>query len=179
MHFSRVNQLLVKHGSKYPEVRSSLSTNNVDFVKSSYVNHCSLLVISIAEIIYVQILSVCFCNLKCLSPLFINPLFLREDRKLKKLFLGAYLKYDLPTFPYQFIYLFIHQFLPSFRPSFSLLSTVGYCILSRCFVDCNFDNGMCGWKNHPLNSINWTRRKGRTPTANTGPNADHTSGKGL
>ena len=63
MHFSRVNQLLVKHGSKYPEVRSSLGTNNVDFAKSSHVSHCSLLVISIVEIIYVQILSVCLCNI--------------------------------------------------------------------------------------------------------------------
>lgn len=57
-----------------------------------------------------------------------------------------------------------------------VVACINLCLFSP---DCDFDTGMCGWKNDPKTWIKWSRRKGKTPTANTGPNADHTSGKGL
>ncbi|XP_031572670.1 meprin A subunit beta-like [Actinia tenebrosa] len=45
--------------------------------------------------------------------------------------------------------------------------------------DCNFDQDMCGWKARSrTNTLSWTRRSGSTPSSNTGPNSDHTSGLG-
>ncbi|CAH1795585.1 unnamed protein product, partial [Owenia fusiformis] len=45
-------------------------------------------------------------------------------------------------------------------------------------MDCNFDNGMCEWENDVLDDFDWTRLSGPTPTSNTGPSADHTTGSG-
>ncbi|XP_050391165.2 MAM and LDL-receptor class A domain-containing protein 2 [Patella vulgata] len=41
-------------------------------------------------------------------------------------------------------------------------------------IDCNFDENYCTWKQSWDNSLYWIRRKGQTPTENTGPQNDHT-----
>ena len=45
---------------------------------------------------------------------------------------------------------------------------------------CNFDTWYCGWDNGPGNPVafKWTRQFGRTPSSNTGPSRDHTTGMG-
>ncbi|XP_048583250.1 uncharacterized protein LOC116612520 [Nematostella vectensis] len=45
--------------------------------------------------------------------------------------------------------------------------------------DCNFDRDFCNWTNEQgTDDFDWSRNKGPTPSDNTGPSADHTSGKG-
>ena len=44
--------------------------------------------------------------------------------------------------------------------------------------DCDFDKGLCGWMNINADEFDWERRRGRTPSSQTGPQRDHTSGKG-
>ena len=47
--------------------------------------------------------------------------------------------------------------------------------------DCEFDgDGFCYWVQDKSDTspVDWERIKGSTPTANTGPSADHTSGTG-
>ena len=43
-------------------------------------------------------------------------------------------------------------------------------------LNCNFDVGSCGWTQDRTDDFDWTRKKGASPTALTGPRADHTSG---
>ena len=31
-------------------------------------------------------------------------------------------------------------------------------------TQCNFEDGLCGWTNHPDNKMNWTLHSGPTPT---------------
>lgn len=45
--------------------------------------------------------------------------------------------------------------------------------------DCNFDKDMCLWKSATFADLTWSRRKGRTPSWNTGPSYDHTTGAGM
>ena len=47
-------------------------------------------------------------------------------------------------------------------------------------VSCNFDSGLCyGWHQSQLSDVfNWTRGTGGTPSFNTGPSSDHTTGSG-
>ena len=46
-------------------------------------------------------------------------------------------------------------------------------------ISCNFDSGYCSvWSDATDDDFNWTRNTGRTPSAGTGPLADHTSGSG-
>ena len=46
-------------------------------------------------------------------------------------------------------------------------------------ASCNFDTWYCGWNDGPTNpSFKWTRRFGPTPSRDTGPSRDHTSGRG-
>ncbi|XP_072014824.1 thyroid hormone-induced protein B-like [Amphiura filiformis] len=46
-------------------------------------------------------------------------------------------------------------------------------------LDCNFDGDTCGWQQIQLDDqFDWTRRSGDTPTSDTGPYADHTTGTG-
>lgn len=58
------------------------------------------------------------------------------------------------------------------------------CKLKSCGIgpdDCEFDaDMMCHWTNDGNNSPNfkWERHTGRTPSSNTGPSGDHTSGTG-
>jgi hypothetical protein len=45
---------------------------------------------------------------------------------------------------------------------------------------CNFENGLCyGWESSPQVEFEWERISGPTPTANTGPPGDHTTGTGF
>ncbi|XP_068681521.1 MAM and LDL-receptor class A domain-containing protein 2-like isoform X3 [Montipora foliosa] len=47
-------------------------------------------------------------------------------------------------------------------------------------VSCNFDSGLCyRWNQSQLSDVfNWTRGTGGTPSLNTGPSSDHTTGSG-
>eukprot|EP00795_Rhopilema_esculentum_P012712 gene12712-3431_t len=42
--------------------------------------------------------------------------------------------------------------------------------------DCNFDGGLCQFVNTKDDNFDWTRDRGGTPSALTGPSADHTQG---
>lgn len=44
---------------------------------------------------------------------------------------------------------------------------------------CNFDKDDCGFKQDKDDIFDWTRKSGSTPSGNTGPAGDHTTGKGL
>ena len=47
-------------------------------------------------------------------------------------------------------------------------------------VSCDFDNGLCfGWSQSRQDVFDWTLYSGPTPSSNTGPSSDHTSGSGL
>ncbi|XP_053243438.1 MAM and LDL-receptor class A domain-containing protein 1-like [Podarcis raffonei] len=48
----------------------------------------------------------------------------------------------------------------------------------RCNFSCSFDVDFCSWKQLASNAFNWRRHKGPTPSLNTGPTQDHTSGEG-
>ena len=41
---------------------------------------------------------------------------------------------------------------------------------------CSFESGLCGWKDNSLGTYQWTRNKGATIAAGTGPSVDHTCG---
>ena len=42
--------------------------------------------------------------------------------------------------------------------------------------DCDFEGSdLCGWRNSYRSTLDWLRRSGPTPTANTGPQTDHTT----
>ena len=44
---------------------------------------------------------------------------------------------------------------------------------------CNFDIGLCpGWRQSKSDAFNWTRNSGATPSYDTGPSSDHTTGSG-
>ncbi|NXB69198.1 ZAN protein, partial [Struthidea cinerea] len=47
-----------------------------------------------------------------------------------------------------------------------------------CNFACTFDEDLCGWVQADYSSIDWIRNKGPTPTPNTGPSSDHTTGDG-
>ncbi|NWS09597.1 ZAN protein, partial [Motacilla alba] len=47
-----------------------------------------------------------------------------------------------------------------------------------CNFACTFDDDFCGWVQADYSSIDWIRNKGPTPTPNTGPSSDHTTGDG-
>ena len=40
---------------------------------------------------------------------------------------------------------------------------------------CDFENGICGFKNEDTMDFEWTWHRGGTPTPNTGPTTDHTT----
>ncbi|XP_053390249.1 sushi, von Willebrand factor type A, EGF and pentraxin domain-containing protein 1-like, partial [Mercenaria mercenaria] len=46
-------------------------------------------------------------------------------------------------------------------------------------LDCNFDDGLCNWRQDTHDDFNWTIWSGKTPTPDTGPDSDHTSGEGF
>ena len=43
---------------------------------------------------------------------------------------------------------------------------------------CDFEQGFCQWYHSSDSDFTWTRNQGRTPSRNTGPDADHTTGVG-
>ncbi|XP_022096406.1 MAM and LDL-receptor class A domain-containing protein 1-like [Acanthaster planci] len=45
--------------------------------------------------------------------------------------------------------------------------------------DCDFDNGPCGWRQDPNDDFDWLRSIGGTPSSDTGPSGDHTTGSGF
>ena len=47
-------------------------------------------------------------------------------------------------------------------------------------ASCNFDTGLCsGWYQFSYSDVfDWTRHTGATPSYDTGPSSDHTSGSG-
>ncbi|ESO97870.1 hypothetical protein LOTGIDRAFT_152977 [Lottia gigantea] len=45
-------------------------------------------------------------------------------------------------------------------------------------IDCNFENGFCGYTQGSTDNSDWQIQSGPTSTSNTGPSFDHTTGKG-
>lgn len=45
-------------------------------------------------------------------------------------------------------------------------------------ADCNFEKGMCLWKSEAFADMKWIRNRGQTPSWQTGPDGDHTTGTG-
>ncbi|XP_027514472.1 MAM and LDL-receptor class A domain-containing protein 1 [Corapipo altera] len=43
-------------------------------------------------------------------------------------------------------------------------------------LQCNFENGLCNWEQSVKDDFDWIRIQGPTPTVNTGPLKDHTTG---
>ena len=52
-------------------------------------------------------------------------------------------------------------------------------LLNFSAVGCNFDKSTCGFVQDNSDNFNWTRHMGSTPSSNTGPSADHTTGNGI
>lgn len=53
------------------------------------------------------------------------------------------------------------------------------CILVAPRVDCDWEDGMCGWHQDTDDDFNWIRsRKADTHNHKTGPDVDHTLGDG-
>ncbi|XP_064418250.1 zonadhesin-like [Latimeria chalumnae] len=48
----------------------------------------------------------------------------------------------------------------------------------NCTLDCTFDTDFCEWKQSATDNFDWTRNRGSTPSFNTGPSYDHTTGGG-
>ncbi|XP_072182120.1 MAM and LDL-receptor class A domain-containing protein 1-like [Diadema setosum] len=46
-------------------------------------------------------------------------------------------------------------------------------------VECDFEINFCGWTQDENNAFQWQRRTGSTPTPNTGPTSDHSTGSFL
>ena len=44
---------------------------------------------------------------------------------------------------------------------------------------CSFDVDICGMVHDRNDDFNWTRNSGSTLSADTGPQSDHTNGKGI
>ncbi|XP_035761945.1 zonadhesin [Neolamprologus brichardi] len=47
-----------------------------------------------------------------------------------------------------------------------------------CQFHCNFEQDLCQWNQMITDAFDWTRQSGSTPTINTGPSSDHTTGGG-
>lgn len=45
-------------------------------------------------------------------------------------------------------------------------------------ADCNFESGFCLWRSATFADLNWLRNRGQTPSWQTGPDGDHTTGTG-
>ncbi|XP_040423240.1 IgGFc-binding protein-like [Cygnus olor] len=49
---------------------------------------------------------------------------------------------------------------------------------TACNISCTFDVDFCGWEQAINDNFDWIRNKGPTPSPNTGPSYDHTTGDG-
>ncbi|XP_042070700.1 zonadhesin [Haplochromis burtoni] len=47
-----------------------------------------------------------------------------------------------------------------------------------CQMHCDFEQDLCQWNQMITDAFDWTRQSGSTPTINTGPSSDHTTGGG-
>lgn len=47
---------------------------------------------------------------------------------------------------------------------------------TACNMSCTFDVDFCEWEQATSDDFDWIRHKGPTPTPNTGPSHDHTTG---
>ena len=45
-------------------------------------------------------------------------------------------------------------------------------------MTCSFDSGLCDFRQDTTDGTDWTRSEETTPTPLTGPDSDHTTGKG-
>ena len=45
--------------------------------------------------------------------------------------------------------------------------------------DCDFESGLCRWKQSTDDQFDWTRTRGPTSSTLTGPQVDHTTGTGM
>ena len=43
---------------------------------------------------------------------------------------------------------------------------------------CSFEQSLCSWSQSTADNFDWSLRKGPTPSSDTGPWADHTTGSG-
>lgn len=57
-----------------------------------------------------------------------------------------------------------------------LILTVCSLYISDPDLQCNFENGLCNWEQDVEDDFDWIRIRGPTPTVNTGPLKDHTTG---
>ena len=64
---------------------------------------------------------------------------------------------------------------PTLKPADPTLGPINDFVES---VYCDFDTDLCGLIQDKDDDIDYQRNRGSTPTANTGPRADHTSGRG-
>lgn len=46
-------------------------------------------------------------------------------------------------------------------------------------ANCNFESGFCLWRSATFADMNWLRNRGQTPSRQTGPDGDHTTGTGM
>ena len=68
---------------------------------------------------------------------------------------------------------------PSFPPASTHMTNVSVPTSSPAVTSCNFDYSLCyGWKQSNSDVFNWTRHTNSTPSFNTGPSSDHTTGYG-
>lgn len=57
-----------------------------------------------------------------------------------------------------------------------IVKTVFLAAPTTCNMSCTFDVDFCEWEQATSDNFDWTRHKGPTPTPNTGPSHDHTTG---
>lgn len=95
---------------------------------------------------------------------------------------------ELKPFPRDGLIMYAVEFMASWRESpLQLINLDFFLTLSHgssrinylanlCVGPCNFESGLCGWKDTSIGSYQWSRNKGSTVTPGTGPSVDHTCG---